>query len=152
LDSASAISFLFSSSYSVRRPLPSLPTRRSSDLFIDALFAGIPSISTKVGAEAMFKDQEWPGFIADETEEIVDKAVSLYQEQQIWEAASNRSKQILRSLIDPNWGKELTDALEKIQQNLESHSRKNIIGQILWSNQFLSSKYLSQWIEEKNRK
>ena len=64
----------------------------------------------------MFKDQEWPGFIADETEEIVDKAVSLYQDQQIWEAASKRSKQILRSLIDPNWGKELTDALEKIQQ------------------------------------
>jgi len=120
--------------------------------FIDALFAGIPSISSKVGAEAMFKDQEWPGYIADETEEIVDKAVSLYQDQQIWEATSKRSKQILRSLIDPNWGKELTDALEKIQQNLESHRRKNIIGQILWSNQFLSSKYLSQWIEEKNRK
>ncbi len=120
--------------------------------FIDALFAGIPSISSKVGAEAMFQDQEWPGYIADETEEIVDKAVSLYQDQQIWEAASNRSKQILTSLIDPNWGKELTDALEKIQQNLESHRRKNIIGQILWSNQFLSSKYLSQWIEEKNRK
>lgn len=120
--------------------------------FIDALFAGIPCISSKVGAEAMFKDQEWSGYIADETEEIVDKAVSLYQDQQIWEAASKRSKQILTSLIDPNWGKELTDALEKIQQNLESHRRKNIIGQILWSNQFLSSKYLSQWIEEKNRK
>ena len=120
--------------------------------FIDALFAGIPSISSKVGAEAMFQDQEWPGYIADETEEIVDKAVSLYQDQRAWESAAKRSQQILESLIDPNWGKDLTHALEKIQQNLESHRRKNMIGQILWSNQFLSSKYLSQWIEEKNRK
>lgn len=120
--------------------------------FIDALFAGIPSISSKVGAEAMFQDQEWPGYIADETEEIVDKAVSLYQDQLAWESAAKRSQQILTSLIDPNWGKDLTHALEKIQQNLESHRRKNMIGQILWSNQFLSSKYLSQWIEEKNKK
>lgn len=120
--------------------------------FIDALFAGIPSISSKVGAEAMFQDQEWPGYIADKTEEIVDKAVSLYQNQRAWESAAKRSQQILTSLIDPNWGKDLTHALEKIQQNLESHRRKNMIGQILWSNQFLSSKYLSQWIEEKNRK
>ena len=120
--------------------------------FIDALFAGIPSISSKVGAEAMFQDQEWPGYIADKTEEIVDKAVSLYQDQLAWESAAKRSQQILESLIDPNWGKDLTHALEKIQQNLESHRRKNMIGQILWSNQFLSSKYLSQWIEEKNKK
>lgn len=120
--------------------------------FIDALFAGIPSISSKVGAEAMFQDQEWPGYIADETEEIVDKAVSLYQDPGAWESAAKRSQQILTSLIDPNWGKDLTHALEKIQQNLERHRRKNMIGQILWSNQFLSSKYLSQWIEEKNKK
>ncbi len=120
--------------------------------FIDALFAGIPSISSKVGAEAMFKDQQWPGYIADATEEIVDKAVSLYQDQHAWESAANRSQQILESLIDPHWGKDFISELERIQRAPDSHRRKNMIGQILWSNQFLSSKYLSQWIEEKNRK
>ncbi len=120
--------------------------------FIDGLFAGIPSISSKVGAEAMFNGHEWPGEIADETDEIVDKAVSLYKDQHAWESAANRSQQILESLIDPDWGKDFITELEKIQQAPGTHRRKNMIGQILWSNQFLSSKYLSQWIEEKNRK
>lgn len=93
-----------------------------------------------------------PGDIADETDEIVDKAVSLYKDQHAWESAANRSQQILESLIDPDWGKDFITELEKIQQAPDTHRRKNMIGQILWSNQFLSSKYLSQWIEEKNRK
>ncbi|MBA8985289.1 glycosyltransferase [Sphingobacterium cellulitidis] len=120
--------------------------------FIDALYAGIPSVSSKVGAEAMFLNQEWPGTIANTTEELIDAATALYQDSAAWNTASKTAEKILKSLIDPNWGMEFLTQIENLETDLNRLRRKNMVGQILWSNQFLASKYLSQWIEEKNKK
>lgn len=120
--------------------------------FIDALYAGIPSVSSKVGAEAMFQNQDWPGTIANTTDELIDAATALYQDSVAWNTASKTAEKILKSLIDPNWGMEFLTQIENLETDLNRLRMKNMVGQILWSNQFLSSKYLSQWIEEKNKK
>ncbi|WFB63713.1 glycosyltransferase [Sphingobacterium sp. WM] len=120
--------------------------------FIDALYAGTPSVSSKVGAEAMFQNQEWPGTIASTTNELIDASTALYQDSVAWNTASKTAEKILKSLIDPNWGMEFLTQIEKLETDLNRLRMKNMVGQILWSNQFLASKYLSQWIEEKNKK
>ncbi|GBU08846.1 hypothetical protein AwDysgo_21770 [Bacteroidales bacterium] len=40
--------------------------------FIDAIWAGTPSITTHIGAEGMNVILEWPGFIALSNEEIAN--------------------------------------------------------------------------------
>lgn len=120
--------------------------------FIDALYAGTPSVSSKVGAEAMFQNQDWPGTIANTTDELIDAATALYQDSVAWNTASKTAEKILKSLIDPNWGMEFLTQIENLETDLNRLRMKNMVGQILWSNQFLASKYLSQWIEEKNKK
>ncbi|OYD45618.1 glycosyltransferase [Sphingobacterium cellulitidis] len=120
--------------------------------FIDALYAGTPSVSSKVGAEAMFQNQDWPGTIANTSEELIEAATALYQDSAAWNTAAETAEKILKSLIDPNWGMEFLTQIENLETDLNRLRRKNMVGQILWSNQFLASKYLSQWIEEKNKK
>ncbi len=120
--------------------------------FIDALYAGTPSVSSKVGAEAMFQNQDWPGTIANTSEELIEAATALYQDSAAWNTAAETAEKILKSLIDPNWGMEFLTQIENLETDLNRLRMKNMVGQILWSNQFLASKYLSQWIEEKNKK
>ena len=40
----------------------------------------------------------------------------------------------------------------EISENLESHRNQNFLGQILQHHTLQSTKYLSKWIEEKNKK
>jgi hypothetical protein len=41
--------------------------------------------------------------------------------------------------------------LQKIQNDITSHRQKNFIGQLLHYHTLKSNKYLSKWIEEKNK-
>ena len=120
--------------------------------FIDALIAGTPSITTPIGAQGMLKDLDWPGYITETSVDLIDKAVLLYESPESWEIAKAKSELAMSSLIDENWGVDFFEKLRKIESNLEQHRLFNVVGEILWSNQFLSTKYLSQWIEEKNKK
>ncbi len=120
--------------------------------FIDALSAGTPSVCSKIAVEGMETELPWPGFVTDNMEEFVNYAVLLYQNEEQWNTCFQYGEQALQTLQDSDWGKELIIQLDSIEDNLENHRQRNFIGQILWTNQFLSSKYLSQWIEEKNKK
>ncbi|RZL18975.1 MAG: glycosyltransferase, partial [Pedobacter sp.] len=52
--------------------------------FIDAMQVGTPSITTTIGAEAMKGNLEWNGFLEDDLELFVSKAVELYQDKSKW--------------------------------------------------------------------
>ncbi|WP_231596029.1 glycosyltransferase [Sphingobacterium endophyticum] len=120
--------------------------------FIDALYAGTASVSSLVGAEGMFQGLAWPGYIADTTAELIEKAILLHEDKEEWEISRQKSLEILRQFDGMNWGQNLMKQIVEIEDDLSKHRSKNMVGQILWSSQFLSTKYLSQWIEEKNKK
>src|SRR5690606_29517449 len=58
--------------------------------FVDAMYAGTPALSSTVGAEGMAAGNEWNGFITDDVDEFVEKAVLLYHESAAWEAAQSK--------------------------------------------------------------
>lgn len=119
--------------------------------FIDALHAGTVSVTTTVGAEGMSLDSKWNGFITDLEEEIVEKAILLYTDENIWGFAHQQGIEILNQLKQQNWEALFIEQIEDINLNLEKHRKSNFFGEILWFNQFQSNKYLSKWIEEKNK-
>ncbi len=114
---------------------------------------GLPNVTSPTGAEAMHKDLPWNGFVADSDEVFAEKAVALYQDENLWNEAEQNGYVILKSV----YSKDLyTDSfISKIQQlsiSLENHRAANFLGKILQHHQHQSTKYMSRWIESKNKK
>ena len=113
---------------------------------------GLPNVTSSVGAEAMSRDLPWNGFIEDSDEEFTNKAVILYTNESIWNQANENASVILEQVycktvhIQPFW-----TTLYKITDLLDNHRNTHFLGQILQHHQLNSTKYMSRWIEEKNK-
>ncbi|HEY0175817.1 MAG TPA: glycosyltransferase family 4 protein, partial [Pedobacter sp.] len=120
--------------------------------FIDAMQTGTPSVTTSAGAEAMYEELDWNGAITDDPEQFIEHAVTLYQHKEHWSLAQQNGIRIInerygRSKFEPLF----TTSLEALSLNLTVHRQHNFFGQILQHHTVNSTKYLSLWIEEKNK-
>lgn len=119
--------------------------------FIDAMQVGTPSVTTSVGAEAMKGNLNWSGIIENDPAAFIDRAMALYQDKNAWLVAQQNGVKI----INERYSIKLfaNDFISLIKNfNLIEHRQKNFFGQILNHHHFQSTKYMSLWIEEKNRK
>ncbi|RXP55791.1 glycosyltransferase [Lutibacter sp. HS1-25] len=120
---------------------------------IDAMLFGTPSVTTKIGAEAMHKKLPWNGFICDTPKQFAQKSVELYTNQNTWETSQTNGIKIINTCYDNiKYGQKLIKRIEKIQSNLTSHRLNNFMGAIFEHHTLKSTKYMSKWIEEKNKK
>jgi len=120
---------------------------------LDAMIMQTPSITTSIGAEAMYQSGEaWSGVIADDNHEFADAAVELYSDEKIWIEAQAQGTKLLAAHYN---AKELEPALvAKIKDtltNLSQHRLNNFTGGMLKHHTMMSTKYMSQWIAEKNK-
>ncbi|MCX3266782.1 glycosyltransferase [Pedobacter agri] len=119
--------------------------------FIDAMQVGTPSVTTSIGAEAMRRPLDWNGFIEDDLDNFIEKAVLLYQDKAAWFLAQQNGIEIINERYSAlKFSDDFISLVEKI--DLPAHRRKNFIGQILNHHTAQSTKYMSLWIEEKNKK
>ncbi|PWS31309.1 glycosyltransferase family 4 protein [Pedobacter paludis] len=119
--------------------------------FIDAMHVGTPTVTTSIGAEAMKGNLDWNGFIEDDLDTFIDKAIELYQDQSAWLNAQKNGVQIINERYSSSYfADELIATIEKL--DLKAHRQHNFVGQILNHHTMQSTKYMSLWIEEKNRK
>jgi hypothetical protein len=121
--------------------------------FIDAMQTGTPAVTTTVGAEAMRGELDWNGAIADNPELFADEAVKLYLDRNYW--LQSQKNGIL--ILNERYGKSKFTAafLEKteyLSTHLALHRSHNFTGQILQHHTASSTRYMSLWIEEKNKK
>jgi len=120
---------------------------------LESMQFGLPNVTSTVGAEAMHGNFEWNGFITDNENEFIEKAVLLYQDENLWRKSQENGFKIIKNrfkkeLFEPNFNHKI----QEISENLESHRNQNFLGQILQHHTLQSTKYLSKWIEEKNKK
>lgn len=118
---------------------------------VDAMRCGLPSVTTEIGAEGIAGNLPFGGIIVGEIEEMIDEAIALYTQEDLWEKSQKNGCQI----IDKRFQKEPFSSkfLKKIQRltsNLDVHRQHNFIGQMLQHHTMQSTKYLSKWIESKN--
>jgi glycosyltransferase involved in cell wall biosynthesis len=119
---------------------------------VDAMLNGTPSVTTSVGAEGMFGNFEANGFIEDTPEEFANKAIQLYQDENIWnEKRQNGFQTINQRFNKNNFQKEFLDRISEITKNLETKRLRNFTGQMLLHHTLQSTKFMSRWIEEKNK-
>ena len=120
---------------------------------LESMQFGLPNVTSAVGAEAMQGNHDWNGFITDNETEFVEKAVLLYQDENLWQKSQENGYKIVenrfkKKLFEPHF----IHKIQEISENLESHRNQNFLGQILQHHTLQSTKYLSKWIEEKNKK
>ncbi|KIA99945.1 glycosyltransferase [Flavobacterium sp. KMS] len=119
---------------------------------VEAMQSGTPSVTTTIGAEAMNGDLPWNGFIIDETEGFVKAAVELYQNKNLWNEAQIKGVEIINTrYLKDNFATNFMEMIFYLQSNLQSHRNKNFIGSMLQFHTMRSTKYMSKWIEAKNK-
>ncbi|MEZ7526151.1 glycosyltransferase [Cloacibacterium normanense] len=120
---------------------------------LESMQFGLPNVTSTVGAESMHGNLDWNGFITDNENEFIEKAVLLYQDENLWQKSQENGYKIVenrfkKELFEPHF----IHKIQEISENLESHRNQNFLGQILQHHTLQSTKYLSKWIEEKNKK
>ena len=120
---------------------------------LESMQFGLPNVTSAVGAESMHGNLDWNGFITDNENEFIEKAVLLYQNENLWQKSQENGYKIVenrfkKKLFEPHF----IHKIQEISENLESHRNQNFLGQILQHHTLQSTKYLSKWIEEKNKK
>lgn len=121
----------------------------------DAWLVHTPCISTSIGAEGMgYKDgQPWGGIMADEVDNFSTAACELYTNEKLWQSCSERGDQLMQDLFSfEKVAPAFIQHLIELKQNFSGRRKNNFIGQMLWHHTMQSTKYMSRWIEEKNKK
>jgi glycosyltransferase involved in cell wall biosynthesis len=119
---------------------------------IEAMQCGTPSVTTSIGAESMHGDLAWSGIIADNPEAISKAAVKLYQDQNLWKQAQQNGIVIVNQRYEKSlFENDFIAHILSIQNSLAPHRNANFMGAILLHHTTASTKYMSRWIEAKNK-
>jgi glycosyltransferase involved in cell wall biosynthesis len=120
---------------------------------IEAMQCGTPSVTTAIGAESMNGDLPWNGIIADHPEAIAAAAVALYNDQNLWEQSQQNGIVIVNGRYSESlFGAAFIARIRDVQNTLQQHRQANFFGSILQHHTLASTRYMSKWIEAKNKK
>ncbi|CAH7026035.1 Glycosyltransferase [Vibrio chagasii] len=121
---------------------------------LDAMKLQTPNVTSEIGSEGMLPQGElqWPGAVADDIDEFVEQAVALYKDEEKWLKAQSQCHSILETHYEQNQlGDKLIERLIALDSELKSHRLNNFFGSMLKHHSMASTKYMSQWIAEKNK-
>ena len=119
---------------------------------IDAMECGTPSVTTTIGAEAMHDNLDWGGAITNDVNDFANSAIDLYTNKLKWELAQQNGIKIINHVFDKNLHANLLmNKIDELKNQLQQHRLKNFIGSVLMHHTISSTKYMSRWIEEKNK-
>jgi len=120
---------------------------------LDAMIMQTPSITTSAGSEGMHQNEPWPGVVTDDFTEFVEAAVRLYNNEEEWLDAQMNANALLQARYDGHIsGARLIKKITEVEENLAQHRLGNFTGGMLRHHSMMSTKYMSQWIAEKNKK
>nr|WP_315167076.1 glycosyltransferase [uncultured Flavobacterium sp.] len=119
---------------------------------LEAMQCGTPSVTTTIGSESMHGDLPWNGFITDDVADFVDAAVQLYLDKTVWVKAQKNGIEIVNQRYSKGlFETDFSTKIEFLRSNFEQHRLSNFMGAMLQHHTLKSTKYMSRWIEEKNK-
>ena len=119
---------------------------------IDAMRNGTPSVTTRIGAEGMHGNLPYAGEIQDAVEGFINASVQLYLKDKDWQKAQENGFEIIGTRFQKKaFSEAFKLKLKSLQQNLKDHRELNFMGRILEHQSMKATKYMSKWIEEKNK-
>lgn len=120
--------------------------------FFDAMHNGTPFITTTIGAEGIVNENDSYDFVTDSIDGIVKHAVLLYQDENIWQQQQKLGFKLLSEKFNKKaHKKKFLNKLEDALANKGANRLRNFTGAMLNFHTMQSTKYMSRWIEEKNK-
>ena len=118
----------------------------------DSMLNGTPSVTTSIGSESMHGELPWSGAISDDPNTFSYMATHLYTQQEAWQEAVNHGNAIIYQRYNKTLlGNKLMSVIEHTLATLDTHRLTNFSGAMLRHHHHKSTKYMSQWIEAKNK-
>ncbi len=118
----------------------------------EAMICGTPSVTTTIGSEGMYDAFEWNGFVKDDFTAFSNKAVELYSNKKLWERSQQNGIEIINQFYDKEKLEQpFINQIKNLQENLNAHRTQNFFGSLLQHQTLQATKYMSKWIEEKNK-
>lgn len=118
----------------------------------EAMQHGLPSVTTAMGAEGMYGNLEWSGAIATHESDFINHAIQLYTEENQWKTAQKKGYEIIEKRFKTSlFAADFMNKVYYLQENLNTHRKQNFLGQIVQHQSLQSTKYMSKWIESKNK-
>ncbi|MBT8243947.1 glycosyltransferase family 4 protein [Winogradskyella sp.] len=119
---------------------------------IDAMQNATPCVVSTIAAEGMFGATAPNGFVEDLPASFAEQAVSLYNDETLWKSKQDRGFTTLRQRFDIyQFASKFETKIQYLSQNIKKHRQQNFIGQVLMHHSLQSTKYMSKWIEAKNK-
>ncbi len=119
--------------------------------FIDGFKNALPNITTPVGAESMLEN-EWGGSIVKNDNDFIEALMTLYSNQEKWQQATAQGFRIINDQFSCKiWGNIFSKAVATIYLDIKKHRNELFVQKILWQNSLQATKYMSLWIEQKNK-
>ena len=110
-------------------------------------------MTTSIGVESMKGKLDWNGFITDDPIEFAHNAVELYSNQIVWEKSRRNGFNIIRKRYKKSsFDAAFLERINTLSHEIKEHRNQNFIGSLLQHHTLSSTKYMSKWIEEKNKK
>ena len=118
---------------------------------LNALQHGVPTLTTPVGAEGICDGCDQAGVVARTDREFVDLACKLYRDKAAWVLGL----QALETASQPHFNNTVTGLTDRIEDRgswqSSVHPEARMLQRMLGSLAFDRLRYLSKWIEEKER-
>jgi hypothetical protein len=118
----------------------------------DGWAVGTPCVGTEIAAEGMTEQGVFGGEVAKDWDAFARAAADLYADQERWNLASLQGIRLVNALFNHELESEkLFQSIDISASQLSEMRARNVIGAILWREQFRSAEYMSRWIEAKNK-
>jgi glycosyltransferase involved in cell wall biosynthesis len=119
---------------------------------LEAMQCGTPSVTSTIGSEAMHANLPWNGFVSDNIKEFAARAISLFQDENLWKQSQKNGIAIVNEYYQKEkYSDRLINAVNSLLNNSESHRLHNFMGSLLHHHTLKSTKYMAKWIEAKNK-
>ena len=119
---------------------------------LEAMACGTPTLTTWIGAEGITKNPtQWGGAVCDTSEAFAEHAQRLYTDKQQWLDASECGLALFEQYNQETESETLDNKILALANNINAHRDSLFLQGLLWHQTLNASKYMSQWIEAKNR-
>ncbi|MBF4985983.1 glycosyltransferase [Nonlabens mediterrranea] len=116
-----------------------------------AMETGTPFVGTPIATEGIYSTTT--SSLNQTPADFAQQAIELYSHENLWKQEQELGFQTLRKRFGIQLFKDkFISKINDVMIHLEHHRLQNFMGQLLQQQAFNSTKYFSQWIEEKNKR
>ena len=117
----------------------------------DAMRNGLPFVTTSIGIEGLM-DKTTLVNACDDPQDFIQEAIKLYSDVITWESQKSSGYELLRTKFSKyHFEQGFEERLNQLKITYKTERQQNFIGQMLQYHNLQSTKYMSKWIELKNK-